>query len=306
MTSSGEKKDAQACIDGWLTHMTNPYGRTVACLAESDCPVLLVGEHGVGKRTLAREIHSRSRRAQAAFTELPCRDLDPQNLRSLFQHPGTVYLAEAESLSPSLQKLLVEEYFSSAETLSCRLLFGSCRELIEDVMALHIREDFYYLASAVTLRIAPLRFRKPEILPIADFLLCRYARQFDRPKPALSEEMSRFLIDHPWPNNLPEFRTAIKTFVAIGDQAISLAALRAAAPVVLINGHPANLSLKKATRQASFEVERHLISQVLGATGGNRKRAARELGISYKALLYKIKQIRLADPSAINRFGVAI
>jgi DNA-binding NtrC family response regulator len=94
--------------------------------------------------------------------------------------------------------------------------------------------------------------------------------------------------------------------VAIGDQSISLAALKAVAPLVQINEHTANLSLKQATRQASFEVERQLISQVLRATGGNRKRAARELGISYKALLYKIRQIGLADPSAIRRFGVAI
>jgi two-component system response regulator AtoC len=306
MTGIGEKRDAQTSTDSWLADIANTSRRTLACLAGSDCPVLLVGEHGVGKRTVAMEIHARSRRAHASFTAFTCRDLDPQDLRSLFHDPGTVYLAEAASLSPSLQKLLIEEYFSSADALKCRLLFGSCREWVEDVKALRIREDFYYLASVVTLRIAPLRLRKPELLIIADALLCQYAQQFDRPKPALSDETIQFLMDHTWPGNLPELQTAIKTFVAIGDQSISLAALKAVAPMVRINEHTANLSLKQATRQASFEVERQLISQVLRATGGNRKRAARELGISYKALLYKIKQIGLADPSAIHRFGVAI
>jgi two-component system response regulator AtoC len=111
-------------------------------------------------------------------------------------------------------------------------------------------------------------------------------------------------MEHTWPDNLPELETAIKTFVAIGDQSISLAALKAAAPSVTRNGHSRPLSLKEATRAASLQIERQLISEVLLETGGNRKRAANKLGISYKALLYKLKQAGAEYQPAANRNGV--
>jgi DNA-binding NtrC family response regulator len=169
-----------------------------------------------------------------------------------------------------------------------------------------MREDFYYLVSAVTLRISPLRCRKSEILSIADDLLTQYSKQFDRPKPVLREEIVGFLMDHSWPDNLSELQTAIKTFVAIGDQSVSLAALKAAAPEMKSNGHRGVLSLKEATRAASTQIERQLISEVLISTGGNRKRAADRLGISYKALLYKLKQFGAECQPASVRNGVAL
>ena len=169
-----------------------------------------------------------------------------------------------------------------------------------------MREDFYYLVSAVTLRIPPLRCRKSEILSIAENLLTQYSKQFDRPKPVLRKEIIGFLMEHSWPENLSELQTAIKTFVAIGDQAVSLAALKAVSPGSGANGHRKSLPLKEATRAASFQIERRLISEVLVSTGGNRKRAADELGISYKALLYKLKQIGVANQELSGRNGVAV
>ena len=158
----------------------------------------------------------------------------------------------------------------------------------------------------MTLRISPLRCRKSEILSIADALLTQYSKQFDRPKPVLREEIIEFLMEHTWPENLPELQTAIKTFVAIGDQSISLAALKAAASTAKSNGRRKSLSLKDVTRAASAQIERQLISEVLVATGGNRKRAADELGISYKALLYKLKQVGAENQTAPGRNGVAV
>jgi DNA-binding NtrC family response regulator len=205
-----------------------------------------------------------------------------------------------------LQELIVSQYFRSEQPRTCRLIFGSSHELIEEVKSWRMREDFYYYVSAVTIRIPPLRCRKDDILSIADELLTQYSKQFDRPKPELSKEIIGFLMDHTWPENLSELETAVKTFVAIGDQAISLAALKAAAPSVKWNGHRKALTLKDATRTASIQIERQLISQVLNSTGGNRKRAADELGISYKALLYKLKQIGSDTPAVSNGNGVAV
>ena len=280
--------------------------RAISRIAESECPVLIVGEHGVGKRTIAAQIHVQSHRSRSNFTELPGAATDAQNILSAFSTKGTVYLTEIANLSLALQELIVNTYFHSEQTQSCRLLCGTSRELIEDVKTSRMREDFYYLVSTVTLRISPLRCRKAEILSITDGLLAQYAKQFDRPKPVLREEIIEFLMKHTWPENLPELQTAIKTFVAIGDQAISLAALKAAASTVRSNGERKPLSLKDATRAASAQIERQLISEVLVATGGNRKRAADELGISYKALLYKLKQARTGYLPAANKIGVTL
>ncbi|MGD0480581.1 MAG: sigma 54-interacting transcriptional regulator [Terracidiphilus sp.] len=280
--------------------------RAISRIADSDCPVLIVGEHGVGKRTIAAQIHVQAHRSRSNFTEIPSAAADAQNLLAAFSTRGTVYLTEIASLSLALQELIINTYFHSEQTQNCRLLCGTSRELIEDVKTSRMREDFYYLASTVTLRISPLRCRKAEILAITDGLLAQYSKQFDRPKPVLREEIIEFLMKHPWPENLPELQTAIKTFVAIGDQAISLAALKAAASTARSNGERKPLSLKDATRAASAQIERQLISEVLVATGGNRKRAADELGISYKALLYKLKQARTGYMPAANKIGVAL
>jgi DNA-binding NtrC family response regulator len=276
--------------------------RAIARIAECDCPVLIVGEHGVGKGSVAAQIHALSHRSRGIYTEIQSQDADAQAILSAFSTKGTVYLAEIGDLSLALQELIVENYFHSEQAPSSRLLCGTRRELVEEVKTWRMREDFHYLISAVTLRISPLRCRKSEILSIADDLLTQYSKQFDRPKPVLREEIIGFLMEHTWPDNLTELQTAIKTFVAIGDQSISLAALKAAAPTVKSNGYRKHQSLKEATRAASSQIERQLISEVLLATGGNRKRAADELGISYKALLYKLKQVQPAS----NKNGVAL
>ncbi len=285
-------------------HIDAHMQRAVACIAESDCPVLIVGERGVGKRSIAAQIHAQSHRCRRPFVEIRSADADEHAIVSAFSARGTIYLAEIGDLSLSLQDLIVGTYFHGQDPHGSRLICGTSSELSEEVKAWRMREDFYYLVSVVMLRISPLRIRKSEILLIADELLTHYAKQFDRPKPVLGEEIMGFLLEHTWPENLNELDTAIKTFVAIGDPSISLAALKAAAPNMNWNGHRKPPSLKEATRAASTQIERKLISEVLVATGGNRKRAADELGISYKALLYKLKQIG-AEPMQ-NRSGAAL
>jgi DNA-binding NtrC family response regulator len=280
--------------------------RAIAHIAESDCPLLIIGERGVGKRSIAAQIHAQSHRSRNGFTEIQCADADAESIASALSSKGTVYLAEIGNLSLALQELIVNTYFHSQQAQSSRLLCGTSRELLEEVKSWRMREDFYYLVSSVTLRISPLRCRKAEILSIADELLTQYAKQFDRPKPVLREEIIGFLMEHTWPDNLSELQTAIKTFVAIGDQSVSLAALKAAAPTIKSNGHHRPRSLKAATRAASIQVERQLISEMLVATGGNRKRAADELGISYKALLYKIKQVGAESQLTSRRNGVEL
>jgi DNA-binding NtrC family response regulator len=280
--------------------------RAIDRIAESDCPVLIVGEHGTGKRSVTAQIHAQSRRSRNLLTEINSDTAGAETLEAAFAGNGTVYLTEIGQISTDLQQMIIDRYFHSTEAKNSRLVCGTSRELIGDVKSGKMREDFYYLASAVTLRITPLRCRKSEILAIADDLLTQYSKQFDRPKPVLQGEIIEFLLEHTWPENLSELQTAIKTFVAIGDQSVSLAALKAAGASMKANGARKSHSLKQAARAASIEIERQLIAEVLAATGGNRKRAADELGISYKALLYKLKQAEAEYPPATNKNGVEV
>ena len=280
--------------------------RVIARIAESDCPVLILGEHGTGKRTIAAQIHAQSNLCRNAFQEIRSAEASAASLHSALSTKGTLYLVEITELSLPLQELLVHTYFRSEQAQPCRILCGSSHDLVEEVKTRRIREDFYYLVSAVTLLIPPLRYRKPEILTIADDLLTQYSKQFDRPKPVLCKEIVGHLLEHTWPGNLMELQTAIKTFVAIGDQAISLAAIKAAAPWGRPSENRRPHLLKEATRASSIQIERQLISEVLVSTGGNRKRAAIDLGISYKALLYKLKQMETENQSVFSKNGVAL
>ena len=101
--------------------------------------------------------------------------------------------------------------------------------LPEEVKSWRMREDFYYLVSAVSLFGFPLcAAGSQRFCPSPMMLMTQYSKQFDRPKPVLCKEIIGHLMEHTWPGNLTELQTAIKTIVAIGDQAISLAAIKAA------------------------------------------------------------------------------
>ena len=172
--------------------------RAIASIAESNCPALIVGERGVGKRSIAAQIHAQAHRSRCTYTEIEAADADAPAILSAFATKGTVYLAEIGDLSLPLQALIIENYFRSEQAQTCRLLCGSSRELLEEVKTGRLSEEFYYLVSAVTIRISPLRCRKSEILPIVDDLLTQYSKQFDRPRPVLQEEIVGFLMDHNW------------------------------------------------------------------------------------------------------------
>ena len=170
--------------------------RAIARIAESDCPVLIIGEPGVGKRYIAAQIHAQSHLPRGIFTEIRSAEASAEAILSAFSTKGTVYLTEIGDLSLALQQLIVDFYFRSEQVQTIRLLCGTSRELLEEVKTWRMREDFYYLVSTVSLRISPLRCRRSEILSIAEELLTQYSKQFDRPKPVLREEIIGFLMEH--------------------------------------------------------------------------------------------------------------
>jgi DNA-binding NtrC family response regulator len=171
-----------------------------------------------------------------------------------------------------------------------RFICGTSRELQPDVKAGKFREDLYYRISGVCLRLPPLRQRKEDIPVLRDWFLAAAASDFSRPVPDLSAETRNFFMEYSWPGNIRELKDAARAIVALGDEALAMDGLRSLLRPVNRGGN-GQVSLKDAARAASREAEREIILEVLTRTRWNRRRAAQELKISYKALLYKLKQI---------------
>jgi len=178
--------------------------------------------------------------------------------------------------------------------LSARLISATSRNLDEEVRAGRFRNELYYRINGVCLRLPPLRERKDDIPLLVEFMLTKHAAEFGRPRPALSPRTLRVFLEHSWPGNIRELENSVRKIVALGDERLAVADLECApvearAPVDAPETR--GYSLKAAARAASRGAEREMILKALAHTRWNRKRAAQELQISYKSLLYKLKQI---------------
>jgi two-component system, NtrC family, response regulator AtoC len=281
-------------------------------LASSEVPVLLIGEPGVGKRVVARQIHASAPWHDAPFVQFNCRQVVESQIRAAFgpdgtgqNSPSTVYFDGVEALSSTLQRILFSCLEGDLTRRWPRVIASGTAELETEVRTGRFREDLYYRLSGICLPIPPLRYRKQDIKCFADEYLGKYAAQFSRPKPELTPQLLRFLQVHPWRGNLRELEDAMRTIVAVGDVRVAIAALRTSAPLHNRDKKNGNesVSLKQVARAASHRAERELILRVLSRTNGNRKRAAEELRISYKALLYKLKEIGSTSLSLVGPGG---
>ncbi len=303
----GDRSNARpaglAFVEGISASM-RPVEAVIRELAQSDVPVLVLAEAGAGKHATAQRIHQMSQRSSQPFRWFQCLGLEPQELEVLREREdkgeppsaGTIYLQELADLSSECQACLLEVLPQSpgngiAGNERARLICGSARDLEVEVKRGRLREDLYYRISGVCLRVPPLRQRKEDIPFLMGYFLRKYARDFRRTVPDLSAETLRLFLDYSWPGNLRELEDAARVLVALGDEHVALGGLRALLrkPEASVNG--AGVSLKAASRAASREAEKELILNTLTRTRWNRRRAAEELQISYKALLYKLKQI---------------
>jgi two-component system response regulator AtoC len=290
-----------AFVEGVSASM-RPVEAVIRELAQSDVPVLVLAERGAGKHATAERIHGMSRRREQPFRWFRCAtlklaDLRDQRTGDLLANAGTIYLDELADLRADCQAQLLEVLplmpGSDAEEVGrARLIFGSARDLELEVKRGRLREDLYYRISGVCLRLPPLRQRKEDIPFLIGHFLRKYARDFHRDVPDLSAETLRLFLDYAWPGNLRELEDAARVLVALGDEHIALGGLRAVlSKPEKVHSNGAEVSLKAASRAASREAEKELILNTLTRTRWNRRRAAEELKISYKALLYKLKQI---------------
>ncbi len=264
-------------------------------LSQNDVPVLVVAEHGSGKAAAAARIHALSSRAAEPFQVFQGREANEEILAAGNGQGGTVYLQEVGDLTAAAQKELVRQIGWSgngdAQRRVPRFICGTSCELEPEVKAGKFREDLYYGISGVCLRLPPLRQRKEDIPVLRDWFLSAAARDFCRAVPTLSSETQSFFLQYNWPGNIRELKDAARAIVALGDETLAMGGLRSLLRRVDRGGSGEKISLKDAARAASREAEREIILQVLARTRWNRRRAAQELQISYKALLYKLKQI---------------
>lgn len=296
--------------------------RTIADIASTDIPVLLVGESGTGKEVLALEIHRLSKRRDEPFVKCGCSGLTGDSLTARLQLGESVPIAEAGScgslfldginhLEPAAQGRLLQLLpdTSGPQLQGCqsmRLISSTTRNLEEEMKSGRFREELYYRINGVHLQLPALRDRKEDIPALLEFFLKKYASLFERPEPKLREFTLNLLLRHTWPGNIRELENMARKIVALGDEQLATHDLtvenggkshapRQDASKISENSHapvPSG-SLKEAARAASRSAERAMILNQLERTHWNRKRAARELQISYKALLYKLKQLEL-------------
>jgi two-component system, NtrC family, response regulator AtoC len=261
-------------------------------LSQNDVPVLVLAEKGSGKAAAAARIHALSHRASEPFEVCQGRGTKEQDLAARIEQGGTVYLQDVGDLIAAAQAELVRQIgLNGSGRRVPRFICGTSQELEPEVKAGKFREDLYYRISGVCLCLPPLRQRKEDIPILRDWFLSSAARDLCRPVPVLSPETQRFFLEYHWPGNMRELKDAARAIVALGDESLAMGGLRSLLRRSDRGGNGEKISLKDAARAASREAEKELILQVLTRTRWNRRRAAQELQISYKALLYKLKQI---------------
>ena len=287
----------------------------VAEIALTNIPVLLVGESGTGKEMFAQRIHRLSANGDAALVKIACASVNAANFAgelgldvnsngsndlARFQ-PGTVFFDEISELDAGCQRSLLYalpdgDLRPRRGFLGARVISTTSRNLDEEMRAGRFRSELYYRITGACLRLPPLRDRKEDIPILVESFLTRYSAEFGRPRPTLSPRTLRRFLDYSWPGNIRQLGNVVKKIVALGDE--NLALPEAAAAPVEVRTPPVetrSYSLKAAARAASREAERGMILEALARTRWNRKRAAQELQISYKSLLYKLKQIGLPE-----------
>jgi len=281
-------------------------------IARTNIPVLLMGESGTGKEVYGRLIHRLSKHSHRPLKKVSCRAVEQGEflavLKSELRENGspaedglrTLFLDGIDELDLENQKALLsvlpDGEVDEDRSRRDRIIASTSRDLEKEIETGRFRRELYFRINGVCLRLPPLRERKEDIQVFMRHFLAKHAAELGREAPALSEAECEFLATHDWPGNVRELENLARRIVLLGDFGKALEELGGIPRLESTQPEqPLGFSLKVAARTASRRAERELIAKALERTHWNRKRAARELQISYKSLLYKIKQTGLED-----------
>jgi len=293
----------------------------VARVAEHNTTVLITGESGTGKEVIARAIHRASPRASKAFVGINCAAIPESLLESeLFGHVrgaftgatadkaglfeqasgGTLLLDEIGELPTGLQAKLLRVLQESeirrvgdqkTRRVDARVLVATARDLEAEVRGGRFREDLFYRVNVVAIELPPLRERTEDIAPLARHFTARLAQRFGRPL-SLSDDAIAWLEEQEWPGNVRELENAIERAAVLTNHEVLGPADFRQEPLSTPHSPDSGESdLGAGTlREATESAERAAIVQALKATDGNRREAAKRLGVSLRTLFYKIER----------------
>jgi len=308
--------------------------------ARVDITVLVTGETGTGKDLVARAIHDMSARRAGPFVKVNCTAVPRELLESeLFGHErgafteadklkigkfeeahrGTIFLDEIGDLHPALQAKLLHVLqdgdFSrvggrSTLKVDVRVIATTNQDLERAVGEKQFREDLYYRLNVIQIEVPPLRERAEEIPGFIDYFVKVYSRLFRRDGFLIPPSVVERLVQHPYPGNVRQLENLVKRMIVLGDPFLPRVPglerdqpAEAPAALGIGAGLLPDVPLKEIGRKAARAAERDAIGAVLEHTAWNRVRAAKALRISYRALLYKMKQVGLARGRTFDAVG---
>ncbi len=237
-----------------------------------------------------------------------------------FEHAdgGTIFLDEIGEMSLPLQakilQVLQDREFArlggnEIVRVDVRVVCATNRDLRKAVEARQFREDLYYRLNVVNIRVPALRERREDIPLVTRYFLHKYSEKYGRARVEVSDQLMAYFLSYDWPGNVRELENLVKRLVILDDERFIFSEFRSrnvspAAPAPVVSddaGDPLEgfdleagpISLKDIAKQASVDAERRMIAAVLEQTNWNRRKAARILDVSYKTLLYKIRECGL-------------
>jgi DNA-binding NtrC family response regulator len=299
-------------------------------VARADIPVLILGESGTGKEIAAMLIHKLSARSQQSFLKVNCAAMPADLLESeLFGYEqgaftgavkakpgkfeicdkGTILLDEIGEMPTVLQakllQVLQDGSFSrlgsrTSVKVDVRIIAATNIDIKAAIAQRTFREDLYYRLNGFTLRMPPLRERSDEIPILSQHFMRKVSAKYGCDPLPISQALMQALVAHSWPGNLRELENTVKRYLVLADERAIIDELtpqQVAAPIPAGSEDAGGAGgLKHLVRNLKGGAESAVIAQTLEGTGWNRKAAANDLQISYKALLYKIKQYNLSPP----------
>jgi len=292
----------------------------VEAVASTDYSVVINGESGTGKEMMARVIHQLSRRSGAPFYAVNMASFSKTlfedeffghakgaytdaggERRGFFEaaNGGTLFLDEITELDPSLQAKLLRvieerEFYRLGSTevrnVDVRIIAATNRDIADEIIKGRFRADLFYRINTYNIKIPPLRERRKDILPLARHFLKLHAGANKKKITGLEPELSERLLGCTFPGNVRELENIIAGAVLLEKRKrLSLDSARTLLPY---EGPERRRSVELLTLE---ELERRHIERVLEATGGNRPRAARILGINVSTIYRKLEKLNLAE-----------